>query len=201
MSQTDYDLAYAQRQIGRAQSGLRNIVKRYYLSNVTQDVVGPSIDFGCGAGQLLERLPPGSLGLEVNPHLVEYLRNKGLNVQLYVPDKDQLTFSGLQAGIFRTFIMSHVLEHFENAEEGLRMILRACGRLGIERMIMVVPAKKGYEFDNTHRTFVNRDYLIDHGLIDCEGYSATSMSKFPFPWKIFDDHFVFNELKIIYDRR
>lgn len=200
MSQTDYDMVYAQRQIKRASSGFRRLIKKHYLNNIIKDVIGPTIDFGCGAGQLLERLPYGSLGLEVNTHLVEYLRGKGFNVQAYDPSSDQLLFSELQAGQYRTFVMSHVLEHFDNASEGLRKILHACARLGIERIIVVVPSKKGYEFDHTHRTFVNRDYFFQHGLFACKRYTVTKTRDFPIFSSILGDFFVFNELKLIYDR-
>jgi hypothetical protein len=201
LGQSDYDKVYAQRQIKRAESRFRALIKKRYLNNILKDVVGPTLDFGCGAGQLLEMLPSGSLGLEVNCHLVEHLRERGLNVQLYDPSSDQLDFSGLPVGHFRTFIMSHVLEHFENADEGLRKILRACGRLRIERVIVVVPSKKGYEFDSTHRTFVNHDYLVSQGLVDCEGFAVSAIKKFPFSWKVLDDNFVFNELKVVFDKR
>ena len=41
---------------------------------------GPTLDYGCGAGELLELLPAGSEGAEVNREAVEYCRSKGLRV-------------------------------------------------------------------------------------------------------------------------
>ena len=58
----DFDQAYAAEQIRRRSSPLRRLIKSQYLANLTQRFSGPTIDLGCGAGQLLERLPAGSEG-------------------------------------------------------------------------------------------------------------------------------------------
>ncbi|MEH6814116.1 MAG: class I SAM-dependent methyltransferase [Motiliproteus sp.] len=199
MSGIDYDLAYADRQLRRSRHPLRKIVKKFYLENVLTDVRGPAIDFGCGAGQILARLPQGSLGLEVNPRLVDALREQGLNAQCYDPEQDQLSFSELPVGKYQTFIMSHVLEHFDNAAVGLRTVLKSCKRLGVTRVILVLPGEKGFTFDNTHRTFVNREYVFKHRLVDCEGFSVSHMSYFPLNVEAVGKVFVFHEFKIIYD--
>lgn len=200
MTHADFDAAYAQRQIMRAHSGFRASIKRHYLNNILAHVVGPTIDFGCGAGQLLERLPPGSMGFEVNRHLVDYLNGKGLSAKAYEPETDQLEFADLEPGYFRTFVMAHVLEHFDEADQGLRKILRACGRLDIGRVIIVVPSRKGFEFDSTHRTFVNREYLADRQLLTAEGYRASLPTYFPIPSPSLGDCFVFNEMKVVYHK-
>ena len=179
MSDSDYGASYAQRQIERSHSPIRKLIKGFYLRNLARDVIGPTIDFGCGAGQLLERLPAGSIGLEVNEYLVSALQKRGLNAQLYQPDVDKLSFNGIPEGQFNTFVMSHVLEHFDDAADGLRKILDSAKRLGIKRVIVVVPCRKGYSFDETHRTFVDQAYLEDSGLKKYAGYVAQSFSYFP----------------------
>ena len=200
MSNPDYDAAYAERQLSRSRNPIRKLIKSFYLRDLMREVRGPTIDFGCGAGQILARLPPGSLGLEVNAALVETLKSNGHNVQLYNPEQDQLSFSGLATGHFETLVMSHVLEHFDHAADGLRQILRSCDRLGITRMIIVVPGVKGYAFDKTHRSFVNHDYLQHHNLLDCEGYRVSKIRYFPINCEAVGKYFTFHELKIIYDR-
>jgi SAM-dependent methyltransferase len=200
MSGTEYDEAYAERQLSRSRNPLRHLIKNFYLRDLMREICGPTIDFGCGAGQLLAKLPKGSLGLEVNATLVQELKSQGLNARLYDPIQDQLFFAELADGQYQTFVMSHVLEHFDDAVDGLHKILRACGRLGISRVIVVVPGERGYAFDNTHRSFVNRDYLIRHNLLDCEGYAVTNMRYFPINLEIIGAFFTFHELKIIYDR-
>lgn len=200
MSSTEYDETYAARQLSRSRNPFRRLIKGFYLRDVLRDIHGPTIDFGCGAGQLLNKLPAGSLGLEVNPLLVTQLKLRGLNVQRYDPGQDQLCFTELASGQFQTFVMSHVLEHFDDAADGLRKILRACGRLHITRVVIVVPGEKGYAFDDTHRSFVSRDYLKRHNLLDCEGYSVTKMRYFPINLEAIGRFFTFHELKLIYDK-
>jgi SAM-dependent methyltransferase len=200
MSVSEYDTAYATRQLSRSRNPLRRLGKGFYLRDLLKDVIGPTIDFGCGAGQLLARLPENSIGLEVNVELVKALQSQGKNVQVYNPEQDQLSFAGLPADHYKTFVMSHVLEHFDDAAEGLHKILRACGRLGIRRVIIVVPGEKGYAFDKTHRSFVNREYLVQNNLLDCEGYGVTKMRFFPFNLELVGAFFTFHELKIIYDK-
>lgn len=201
MSSTDYDETYAERQLSRSRNPLRCLIKGFYLRDLVREVHGPTIDFGCGAGQLLAKLPKGSLGLEVNASLVRELKSQGLNAQLYNPVQDQLCFTELISGQYQTFVMSHVLEHFEDAADGLHKILRACGRLDVSRVVIVVPGEKGYAFDNTHRSFVNRSYLQRHNLLNCDGYTVTKMRHFPINLEIIGTFFTFHELKIIYDRR
>lgn len=86
---SEFGSDYAQEQLRRSRHPLRRIIKHFYINNILQDVEGHSIDFGCGAGQLLARLPAGSLGLEVNSFVVEALRQQGLNLQQYNPDQDR----------------------------------------------------------------------------------------------------------------
>lgn len=80
---------YAQEQLRRSRHPLRRIIKHLYINNILQDVEGPSIDFGCGARQLLTRLTTGSVGPEVNPFLVEVLCQPDLNLRQYNPDQDR----------------------------------------------------------------------------------------------------------------
>lgn len=195
---TEYDLEYAQAQLGRRNSALRRFIKGFYLRNLLKDVEGPSIDFGCGAGQILELLPAGSIGLEVNEHLVSALREKDLNVQSYNPEEDQLTFSDLPKGVYETFIMSHVLEHFENAQTGLKKILDSCTRLGIKKVIIVVPTEKGYQFDETHRTFINESYLQENGLSQYGDFKLTQLSYFPINSAGIGKFMTFHEMKIVF---
>ena len=200
MSGNEYDTGYAERQIGRSRNPLRKLVKHFYLNHILRDVQGRAVDFGCGAGQLLQKLAPGSIGLEVNPSLVSALQSGGLNVKRYDPAYDELSFLELSPGFYGTFIMAHVLEHFENAADSLKKILKACGRLDIDRVIVVLPGKKGYMYDTTHRTFVNRDYLVSNDLLECEGYTIADMHYFPINLEWVGSYFTFHDFKVVYTR-
>ena len=67
----EFGSAYAVEQLRRSRHPLRRLIKKFYLDRVLRELRGPTIDFGCGAGQLLARLPADSVGLEVNPPLVQ----------------------------------------------------------------------------------------------------------------------------------
>jgi SAM-dependent methyltransferase len=197
-TEIDYDADYAKQQIDRSNSPLRRFVKGFYLRNLLTDVDGPTIDFGCGAGQVLNLLPKGSVGLEVNKSLVKALVKKDLNVQLYEPEDDKLSFESLQVDHYKTFVMSHVLEHFDNAQEGLKDILNSCKRLGVRKIIIIVPTKKGFDFDSTHRTFIDLEFIKNHDLSEYGGYKLEKTSYFPLDTIKLGDYLTFHELKIVY---
>lgn len=199
-SVNEFDVVYATEQLRRSSNPLRKIIKIFYLKNILRDVKGRTVDFGCGAGQLLACLPAGSVGLEVNSHLVTALRKTGLDAQLYDVD-DDFSFNEFHPGDYQTFIMAHVLEHFDGADNKLRKILHSCCRIGIERVIIVVPGAKGFSSDVTHKTFINKNYLIEHQLSSCEGYVLREKSYFPINIEFIGNYFVFHELKLIYDRQ
>ncbi len=197
---TEFGAAYASSQIARSRHPLRRLVKSLYLSNVLADVRGRTIDLGCGAGQLLRRLPIGSLGVEINPHLVEQLRAEGLPVLDYNAALDDFALTPIPVGQYETLVMSHVLEHFENAHEVVRRLLRGCARIGIRRLVLILPCEVGYRSDATHKTYVDADYLRAHGLTACEGFAVSRMSHFPLDLAWIGRYFVFHELKVVYDR-
>lgn len=191
---------YAARQMRRRRNPLRRAIKRFYLENMLREVRGRTVDFGFGAGQLLERLPPGSLGLEVNPSLVDDAQRAGLNAMLYDPDTDPPLIGAVAPGTYQTVVMAHVLEHLDNAHLFLRSLLRSCAGLGIERVIIVVPGAKGFAFDSTHRTFVTASYVAEHGLRSAEGYKLTTIRYFPGNQAWIGRLYVFHETMFVFDR-
>src|SRR3954468_21154556 len=104
-----FDAEYAARQLRRRRNPARRIIKHFYLQNMLREVRGRTIDLGFGAGQLLERLPEGSLGLEVNPHLVEEARKSGLNAALYDTASAEPLIDAVPPQTYSTLIMAHVL--------------------------------------------------------------------------------------------
>jgi hypothetical protein len=160
------------------------------------------MDFGCGAGLLMARLPQGSIGLEINEASVRYCRDAGLDVRLYDPAADNYTFKtlNLEDGKYGTLVMSHVLEHLEDPNGTFRRILSSCNALGIQRIILVVPGLKGFRSDGTHRTFIDEKYLTEHSLREVATYRVTKKEYFPLPCSWAGRHFTHNELRVIYDR-
>lgn len=197
---SEFDHAYAAEQLRRSRHPLRRLIKRFYLDSILEDVHGPTIDLGCGAGQLLARLPAGSIGVEINPVLVSHLRCAGMNVLSYDATADDFALSGFRENYYRTLVISHVLEHFQDAANVMRSLWRACSRLGIDTIVVVVPGAKGYASDATHKTFVNMRFVDARKLRRVEGFELAKTRYFPVNRERFGEYFTFNELKLVYTR-
>jgi SAM-dependent methyltransferase len=179
---------------------LRRIAREYYLNAATKLLKGRVIDFGCGVGELLQRLPVGSVGLEINPVTVAYCRSKRLDVRLYDPEKDHYQLDDFKDGSFETLILNHVLEHLKNPDQVLRSLLQASRRLGIEKTVIIVPGKKGFSFDSTHLTYIDRDFFINHHLTDAEGFRIVDQIYFPLNLRFIENFFTHFEFHIIYEK-
>ena len=195
-----FDEAYAAEQLRRSRHPLRRLVKGFYLRSVLREVQGATIDFGCGAGQLLARLPNGSIGLEVNPHLVKALCSEGLTVHQARGTQEDFNLPGIAAGRFRTLVIAHVLEHLDDPAAALTALLSACQRVGIRRVLFVVPGVKGFESDLTHRTFIDRAFVEARLPTAVEGFVRSGVSYFPGPWEWIGRFFVFHEMRVRFDR-
>jgi SAM-dependent methyltransferase len=194
----EYNREYTQYQLER--SWLRKVIRRSYMNHTAAFVRGRAIDFGCGIGDLLKMLPPGSLGLEINKATVDYCRGIGLNVSIYDLAHDDYQFNDLKPGFYNTFIVSHVLEHLDNADNVFRQMASSCLRLGIQRIILVVPGQKGFAYDKTHRTFIDKGYLHRNNLQNVLGYSISITKHYPFNASWAGKYFTHNELLVVYDK-
>ena len=201
MQDEEFGREYARKQIDRQRNPLRRLIKSFYVSRVLKQINGRTIDVGCGAGQILERLPQGSIGIEINPYLVEGLTQRGLRVIPAVAAENGFDLTELNPNEFGTLVLSHVLEHFNNADQVLRNLLHDCADLGISTVIVVVPSETGFRSDSTHKTFVDLDYLQSHQLANCEGYQIAHYSYFPGNIKFVGKFFVYHELMLVYRTR
>lgn len=195
-----YGATYADIQIRRSRNGLRRVVRHVYLSDILRHVRGASIDFGCGAGDLLARLPSGSLGLEINPSAVEFCRSRNLDAILYDPDVDRYALEDIPQGRYSTLLFTHVLEHLADPQAMLKTIFRSCARCGIRRIVITLPCEKGFRFDPTHQTFIDEMYLMENGLLDCEGFRKSFLGYFPVNQKWIGKFYTFHELRVVLDR-
>lgn len=196
--EVEFGRDYALRQIDRQRNPLRKLIKSFYVSRVLKHVHGPAIDLGCGAGQILERLPSGSMGIEVNPYLVDELARRGLRAVRAVASQSGFNLKPVNPNEFSTLVLSHVLEHFDDAYTVLRALLQDCADLGITTVIVVVPGENGYRSDPTHKTFVNMNYLKSHGMLDCVGFRLSHHSYFPGDLKFIGKVFIYHELMLVY---
>lgn len=194
-----FDQDYTAYQANR--SLLRKWVRRAYLRSAASQVSGPTLDFGCGVGELLQRLPNGSRGLEYNTATVEFCRRKGLPVDAYDGFADDWGLSVLAPGSrFDSMVVSHVLEHLEQPAQVLRRLLLASQRLGVRRVLAIVPGRAGFRIDATHRTFVDRTLLADAGIVQGTDFSMQRACYFPGNLRRIGDWFPHHELQALYTR-
>jgi SAM-dependent methyltransferase len=197
MTAPTFDEHYAAEQLARRANPLRAWVKQRYLNRILRHVRGVTVDIGCGAGQLLEQLPNGSIGLEVNAALIEDLRARGLNVFEATPDPRAISLGSVLPGAASTVVLSHVLEHFADAASVLGRLMADCSARGITRLI--VPGLVGYRSDATHKTFVNLGYLRRHGLLAGDGFRVIHRSFFPGNLEALGRLFIYHELMVVYE--
>ncbi|HUI90815.1 MAG TPA: class I SAM-dependent methyltransferase [Chitinivibrionales bacterium] len=195
---SDYGDSYAQYQL-KPRGALRAIVRQCYLHRLLSEVEGPALDVGCGTGELLSRLADGSLGLEVNEAAVAHCQKIGLPVRLYDPDIDKYSFRSLHPGRFRTCVLSHVLEHMPDPAAALREIFSSCARLAIRRIVVVVPGRKGFAFDASHRIFVTEAYLKSNGLWPPDRFRVAKRYFFPGNFSWLGRFFTHHEMHVIYE--
>jgi trans-aconitate methyltransferase len=181
---------------------LRQLVRGVYLRNAARQLVGPTVDLGCGTDDLLRRLPTGSRGLEYNPAAVAHCRALGLDVAYYDGEADGWTLSMLDpAQGYRSLVMSHVLEHLPNPRRVLRALMLACSRIGIERVLAIVPGKAGFALDPTHVVFVDQAMLADPALASGTGFRLSRSRHFPGDARILGDWLPHHELQAVFTKQ
>lgn len=125
---SEFDHHYAAEKLRRSRNPLRRFAKSFYLLNTLREVRGPAIDFGCGAVQLLERMPPGSMGVEVNQFLIDELRRSRLIVIRACGETRDFKLLSFAEDNFRTLVISHVLAHLSDPVVAFRVLFSACLR-------------------------------------------------------------------------
>lgn len=194
----EYDAKYTRYQAERG--SLRRLVRRLYLNRAARLVDGPTLDFGCGVGELLQRLPAGSKGVEYNRDTVAFCSARGLDVSWYDGFSDDWNLGAVakEDGL-RSMILSHVLEHLKEPMSILGRLLAAAGRKGMERVVVIVPGRAGFSSDATHLTFVDLDMLRRETLRQPQ-WRVTKSAYFPFNHSRAGNYFVHNELQVVFQR-
>lgn len=192
---SEFDADYTRYQTER--SALRKFVRRLYLRRAAAQLDGPTLDFGCGAGELIGYLPPGSRGVEYNRATVAYCRANGLPVDFYDGFADDWNLSLFDGGEgFRSMVVSHVLEHLAEPLDVLRHLLRSAQRLGVGRVLVIVPGRAGFRIDPTHRVFVDAAMLRQ--AADAQ-WRIDDAFYFPLGFERAGDAFVYNELHMRFE--
>ncbi|MBF0312104.1 MAG: hypothetical protein HQK52_01740 [Oligoflexia bacterium] len=182
-----------------SRSLLRRVIRRVYINGIAKVVRGDAIDFGCGVGVFLKKLSKKSIGLEVNSCAVDFCNKQGLTVSHYNPVDDNYSLGNIRANQYGTFLMIHVLEHISGSREVMEKIMGTCARLGIRRLIFVVPCFKGFLSDKTHCEFIDLDFF--RSFDSTYGYKISEKRYFPFNNSRIGRYFKYNELWAIYDRK
>lgn len=182
-------------------SAIRKWVRLLYIRHAIKHLIEPVIDLGCGIGEHLAHLGKDSIGLEVNQRSVDYCLKTGLNVEYMNTEEDQYQLSFLESGRYNSMLISHVLEHLDNPDVVFRKLLFACDRLGVKRIFVCVPGIKGFAHDTTHRTFIDKKYLEDHGLVDVEKFQLVHLGYFPVNLTVFGKYFTHNEMNLTFERK
>ena len=194
-----FDSRYTEYQTTR--SPLRKWVRRAYLASARSKLHGATLDFGCGIGELLTTLPAGSMGLEYNEATVAYCLEHGLDVHWYDGMQDGWKLSIINDGRrFESMVISHVLEHLDAPMDVLRSLLVAANRLGMLRVLVIVPGRSGYRKDPTHKTFVDLRMLRDFSVTEGTGFSVLASGYFPGNSRVVGDCFPYHELQVVYAR-
>jgi SAM-dependent methyltransferase len=195
-----YGSEYTEYQSDR--SRLRKLARTPWLRAAGRFVEGPAVDLGCGVGELLARLPPGSMGLEINRATVDLCVANGLDVSYYDGADDGWSLAPVRgrSTSFDTLILSHVLEHLDGPDEVLHQLARAAGDLGMRQVLVIVPGRAGYDSDPTHRTFIDRAYLAAPAIVEGTGFRLASATHFPGNVPALGDHLRYHELRASFVR-
>jgi SAM-dependent methyltransferase len=167
-------------------------VQAPYRADLRRLHLGATIDIGCGNGRNLQNLPPGSVGVDHNPFLVEACRAQGLRavtIEEFFRDPE-LT----RPEHYDSALMAHVVEHLTAPEA--RSVLGSYLpflRPGA-RVVFITPQERGYASDATHVAFTDFDALA--GLSEDLGLVVERKYSFPFP-RGFGRSFTYNEFHLI----
>ena len=99
---------------------LKNLIAKYGKP--------PYVDAGCGTGLMLRHLPPGSVGVDINPRNVPKARRNAPRANVLQADIEHMP---VKPGSVSTIVMTEVLEHFPNPADvlaHLQTLLRPGGR-------------------------------------------------------------------------
>jgi len=150
-------------------------VQAPYRWNLRRLRLGRTLDVGCGIGRNLAHLPPGSVGIDANPHSVAAARRRGLDA--FEPDAFRSVGSG--AAPFDALLFAHVLEHLRPAAaEALVAEHLAFLRPG-GRVVLITPQEAGFRSDPTHVSFLDLSAL--RALLARLGCEIERGYSFPLP--------------------
>ncbi len=170
-------------------------VQAPYRWRLRRHRLGRTVDVGCGNGRNLGTLPPGSVGVAHNPHLVAAACALGLTAYT---TEEFFTRPDLSApGSYDALLAAHLIEHLTPAEARTVMaqyvpLLRPGGQV-----LFITPQERGYASDPTHVHFTGFAELLR--LCDDLGLRPVRRYSFPFPrWA--GKPFIYNEFHLLAEK-
>ena len=114
---------------------------------------GKTLDVGCGIGDFLS-FKKNSVGVDINPELVEFCRGKGLEAKIM-----KVNSIPFQNSTFESVILDNVLEHISEPKPIINEIKRVLKK--DKNLVVGVPGKSGYSRDKDHKVFYSKNDLIN----------------------------------------
>ena len=166
-------------------------VQAPYRWNLKRLNPGFVLDIGCGTGRHLTNLGGNGVGIDHNPHSVEYARQRGL--QAFTPDEFQKSEFNRPAR-FDSLLLSHVAEHMRM--EDLTSLLRSYAELIRPggQMILICPQEAGFKSDPTHVEYMDLPCLSSAAR--AIGFELMKAYSFPLP-RAFGKVFIHNEWVVV----
>jgi len=142
----------------------------YLYPRLCRHLEGRVLDVGSGIGDMLA-FRRGTIGLDINPHLVEFCRQRGLHAMV-MNDDGTFPFGDTE---FDSILLDNVVEHIADPAgllDETRRVLKPGGTLMIG-----IPGVKGFAADPDHKIFYTRAALI--ATIEPHGFSARAAFAMP----------------------
>lgn len=131
---------------------------------------GRVIDVGCGLGDFLA-FRPNTIGVDVNPQIVEWCRGQGLEADLFLDDS-RLPFKD---GTFQGAVMDNVLEHISEPDQILAEVRRVLEPGAT--FVVGVPGRCGFASEADHKIFYDEENLVR--TLNGFGFSRTDLFHMP----------------------
>ena len=168
--------------------------QRPYRWNIRRLDPGFVLDIGCGLGRNLRHLDGHGVGVDHNEACVEACVADGLTAYT---DAAFLTSAAARPGRFDSLLLSHVVEHLDDADVD-RLLATYLPFLGDDgRVIVITPQERGQRSDPTHVRYVDAETIA--GIAARHGLRVHSIRSFPFP-KPIGKVFTYNETVAVLDR-
>lgn len=165
-------------------------VQKLYAWNLRRLSPGFMLDVGCGIGRNLRAIHGNGVGVDHNPHSVEYARESGFRA--YTPE-EFVASEYCKPDRFDSILVSHVLEHLTEEQASSLLstylpYLRPGGQL-----ISITPQESGYASDATHQRFMG--FAEVEQLLRDASLRPSVRRSFPFP-RVAGTLFRYNEFVV-----